>query len=91
VRENIDNSRFNKDEFASAMHVSSSLLYKKLKSLTDLSPTDFIKNIRLNYALKLLQTGKHTITEVSELCGFSSAKYFSTAFKNHFGKPPSKV
>lgn len=91
VNAHMDNPRFNKDEFASDMNVSQSLLYKKIKSLTDLSPTDFIKNIRLNHAVKLIQTGKYSITEVSEQCGFSSAKYFSAAFKKHFGKPPSKI
>lgn len=91
VYSHIDNSEFNKDTFASEMNVSSSLLYKKIKSLTDLSPTDFIKNIRLNHALKLIKSGKYSITEVSEKCGFSSIKYFSATFKNHFGKPPSKI
>lgn len=91
VHDNMDNPQFNKESFASEMNVSSSLLYKKIKSLTDLSPIDFIKSIRLNHALKLIQSGKYTVTEVSELCGFSSAKYFSAAFKAYYGKSPSKV
>jgi AraC-like DNA-binding protein len=64
VRENMANENFGKDEFASAMNVSSSLLYKKIKSLTDQSPVDFIKTIRLNYALELLQSHQYTVTEV---------------------------
>lgn len=91
VRTNIDNPEFDKEAFASAMNVSSSLLYKKLKSLTDQSPIDFIRGIRLNYAVELLQSDKYTVTEVSELCGFSSVKYFSQVFKTYFGKPPSKI
>lgn len=91
VNTNIDNPQFNKEIFASEMNVSTSLLYKKLKSLTDLPPSDFIKGIRMNQALKLLQSGKYAITEVSVLCGFSSVKYFSTTFRKHFGKPPSKL
>jgi len=91
VHANMDNAQFNKEAFASEMNVSSSLLYKKIKSLTDLSPIDFIRSIRLNHALKLLQSGKYTVTEVSELCGFSSVKYFSAAFKAYFGKSPSKL
>jgi DNA-binding response OmpR family regulator len=91
VHANMDNDQFNKEAFASEMNVSSSLLYKKIKALTDLSPIDFIKSIRLNHALKLIQSGKYTITEVSEMCGFSSVKYFSAAFKAHFGKSPSKL
>jgi len=91
VHANMDNAAFNKETFASEMNVSSSLLYKKIKSLTDLSPIDFIRSIRLNHALKLIQSGTYSITEVSELCGFSSVKYFSAAFKAYFGKSPSKL
>ena len=91
VRTHISNSGFGKDEFASAMNVSSSLLYKKIKALTGQSPVDFIKAFRLNYALELLQTRKHTVTEVSELCGFASIGYFSMVFRKHFGKSPSEI
>ncbi len=91
ARANISNTEFNKDEFATAMNVSSSLLYKKIKSLTDQSPTDFIKIIRLNHAVELLQSGKYTVTEVSELCGFASLTYFGVAFRKHFGKSPSDI
>jgi signal transduction histidine kinase/ligand-binding sensor domain-containing protein/AraC-like DNA-binding protein len=88
---NISNVAFDKDEFAAAMNVSSSLLYKKIKSFTDQSPTDFIKAVRLNHAVELLQSGKYPVTEVSELCGFASVAYFSTVFKKHFGKSPSEI
>ena len=91
ARANISNAEFGKEEFASAMNVSSSLLYKKIKSITDQSPTDFIKIIRLNHAVELLQSGKHTVTEVSELCGFASIGYFSTVFRKQFGKSPSEI
>ena len=88
---NISNIEFDKDEFASAMNVSSSLLYKKIKSFTDQSPTDFIKTIRLKHSLELLHSRKYTVTEVSEMCGFASVGYFSTVFRKHFGKSPSEI
>jgi signal transduction histidine kinase/ligand-binding sensor domain-containing protein/CheY-like chemotaxis protein/AraC-like DNA-binding protein len=91
VKANISNAAFDKEEFASAMNVSSSLLYKKIKSLTDQSPIDFIKTVRLNHAVELLHSGNYTVTEVSELCGFSSVGYFSTVFKKHFGKSPTEL
>ncbi len=91
VRENISNSDFSKNDFADKMNVSSSLLYKKVKALTNQSPTDFIKTIRLDYSLELLQTKEHTITEISEMCGFSSVGYFSTVFRKHFKKSPSQL
>ena len=91
VRENIENEKFDKNDFASAMNVSSSLLYKKIKTLTDQTPVDFIKTIRLTHAMGLLQEQKYSVMEVSELCGFSSMGYFSTVFKKHFGKSPSEI
>jgi signal transduction histidine kinase/DNA-binding response OmpR family regulator/ligand-binding sensor domain-containing protein len=91
AKANIANSEFNKDEFASAMNVSSSLLYKKIKSLTNLSPTDFIKVVRLEYSLELLRSRQYNVTEVSELCGFTSVGYFSTVFRKHFGKSPTEI
>jgi len=91
ARANISNSEFSKDEFASSVNMSSSLLYKKTKSLTGLSPTDFIKTVRLDHALNLIQSRKYTVTEVSELCGFASVGYFSTVFRKHFGKSPTEI
>ncbi|MBN2806417.1 MAG: response regulator [Prolixibacteraceae bacterium] len=91
VKTNIANPQFNKEEFASAMNVSSSLLYKKVKALTDQSPSDFIKSVRLDHALELLQSRQYNVTEVSELCGFSSIGYFSTVFKKHFGSSPTEI
>jgi signal transduction histidine kinase/DNA-binding response OmpR family regulator/ligand-binding sensor domain-containing protein len=91
VKKNMSNADFNKDDFASAVNVSSSLLYKKVKSLTGQSPTDFIRTIRLDHALDLLQTRQYSITEVSEMCGFSSVGYFSTVFRKQFGHSPSGI
>ena len=91
IHNNMQNLDFDKESFAMEMHVSGSLLYKKIKALTGQSPIDFIKSIRLNRALELLQSHKYTITEVSELCGYSSISYFSTVFKKYFGKSPTEV
>lgn len=89
--ENMSNCEFDKDHFASSMNVSPSLLYKKMKSLTGQSPNEFIKSIRLNRALDLLNSRKYSVTEVSEMCGFSSIGYFSTVFRKYFGKTPSEI
>jgi signal transduction histidine kinase/DNA-binding response OmpR family regulator/ligand-binding sensor domain-containing protein len=91
AKDNISNTEFDKEEFALAMNVSPSLLYKKVKSLTNQSPSEFIKTIRLNHAVELLQLRKYSVTEVSELCGFASLTYFGIAFRKHFGKSPSEI
>ncbi len=91
VKNNISNELFGKGEFASAMMISQSLLYKKLKAITDMSVVEFIRSIRLNHAMTLLTSGKYNVTEVSEMCGFSSSAYFSRVFKENFGKAPSEI
>ncbi|MGF7140699.1 hybrid sensor histidine kinase/response regulator transcription factor [Roseimarinus sediminis] len=91
AKENIANGAFNKEVFASQMNVSPSLLYKKVKALTNQSPSEFIRAVRMDAALELLQSGKYNVTEVSEMTGFSSIAYFSTVFKKHFGKSPTEV
>lgn len=91
VYKNMSNSEFGKNEFASEMNVSPSLLYQKLKALTEQSPLDFIRIIRFNHAMELLQSQRYSITEIGEMCGFSSPSYFSTAFKKHFGKSPAEI
>lgn len=91
VEKNLSNSEFNREMFASMMNVSTSLLYNKIKSLTGQSPIELITTIRMKHAAALLQSKKYTVTEVSEICGFSSANYFSSAFKKYFGKPPADL
>ncbi|MFW5758414.1 MAG: ATP-binding protein, partial [Bacteroidota bacterium] len=91
VKQNISNPRFGKEEFAFEMNVSPSLLFKKMKSLTGQSPTDFMKSVKLNYALELLQSGQYSVTDVSEKAGFSSVGYFSTVFKKFYRKSPTDV
>lgn len=91
VQGNISNPDFGKDQFAFEMNVSSSLLYKKSKALIDQSPTEFLKAVRMEHALRLIRERKNNITEISILCGFSSVGYFSTVFKSYYGKSPSEM
>ena len=72
------------------MHVSKSLLTRKLKGITGYSPRDFIENIRMKHAARLLCDGAHNISDVSYELGFSSPKYFTIRFKKIFGVTPSQ-
>lgn len=80
---------FNKDKFAQEMGVSTSLLFKKLKTTTGMSIVSFIRNVRMEEALNMIKCERYNISEISDRCGFSSIGYFSTVFKKHFGKSPS--
>jgi len=63
--------------------------YHKLKSLVDLSPSEYIRSIRLKKARTLLKNRNNNISEVAYSVGFSNPKYFSTSFKKYFGQSPS--
>jgi signal transduction histidine kinase/DNA-binding response OmpR family regulator/ligand-binding sensor domain-containing protein len=93
VYENIDNSEFDVPQFCQSMNTSKTLLYSKLKSLTGQSATEFVRNIRLKEAKKLLLNNSHqyTISEISYMVGFNDPLYFSRCFRKYFGVPPSEV
>lgn len=88
VRKNLSND-FNVDSLCAAFHMSRSSFYNKLKALTNQSPSDFVRQIRMHEAATLLKSKKHTIAEVSDILGYSDPKYFTDIFKKHFGMTPS--
>lgn len=55
----------------------------------DLSPKQYLLNLRMNHALELLVENELSIKEIAFACGFNDEKYFSKAFKNKYGYPPS--
>lgn len=90
VEDNMDNPSFNVDVLCNLLNMSRTSFYNKIKALTDQAPADYIRLIRLKHAAQLLKGQKHTITEISELTGFSDAKYFREVFKKHFNMSPSQ-
>lgn len=81
---------FDFEAFAVKMGASKSTLYRKLKSLTGLSPGEFIRNIRLKHAAKQLLCNTGNISEIAYSVGFNDSKYFSRSFKAEFGVTPSE-
>ena len=62
---------------------------EKLKELTNQSTRDFIRNMRLQAAAKLLAEKRHSVAEVAGLTGFANVTYFTSAFKDLYGVPPT--
>lgn len=91
IEEHLGDDSFDIDTFASAMCMSKSSLYRKVKAITGLSPVEFVRNIRLKRAYKMLLEGDKSITEVAYDCGFTTPRYFSTCFKTEFGISPTEV
>jgi len=77
------------DNLAGYCNVSRTVFYNKVKGLTGSSPIDFMRKVKLNNALQLLENG-YNVSEAAFKTGFSDVKYFSRLFKVQFGYPPSK-
>lgn len=74
-----------------AMQLSQMQLYRKLKALTGQTPSLFIRSVRLRKAMHLLKTTHLNVSEIAYEVGFSDPAYFSRAFKEEFGMPPSSL
>ena len=65
-------------------------LHRRMKELTGISVGEFIRNLRLQQAARLLEKGDTTVAQVTYAVGFSNPTHFSSAFKKHFGVTPSE-
>lgn len=90
VKKNMENPDFDIKIFTDEMQVSNSMLYRKLKALTNMSPNEFIRSVRMKAAFKLLHEKKGNISEVAYLVGFKDARYFSSCFKKEFDMTPGE-
>ncbi len=92
VKSNISDANFNVIRLADAGSLSERQLYRYLKQTTGFTPANFIKEIRLQKAFELARRNVYTTTaELSYAVGFQHPSYFSTVFKERFGKKPSDM
>ena len=91
IEENISDTNLGGKLICSELGTSSSTLYRRVKELTDLSPNEFIRTVRLKKAFQLLKQKRNNVSEVSDMVGFNDPYYFSRCFKKQFGYPPSNL
>ncbi|WP_298338694.1 two-component regulator propeller domain-containing protein [uncultured Algibacter sp.] len=90
VKDNISNQDFNIAQFSEELGVSRSILFTKIKAWTNSTPNEFIQEIRLNHAAKMLELNKLNISEIAYEVGFKRPKYFSQCFQKKYGITPSE-
>jgi AraC-like DNA-binding protein len=90
INKNIGDSDFNVEMLCQEISVSRTQLHRKMKELTGLSTAEFIRNIRLEQAARLLKERHANISQVAYTLGFVNTAHFSKVFKQHFGVPPSE-
>lgn len=91
IEKNMSNADYSVEELASDVAMHRMSLYRKLRSITGFTPSEFIRSMRLKRAARILsQDPSISVTEVSELVGFNTPKYFSHYFNEAFGCMPSQ-
>ncbi len=88
INQHLSDESFNVEAMASALFMSRSSLLRKIKTLFDMPPLDFIRLIRLKKAADLIQDGRYRMGEISLKVGFSNHSYFSKLFCRQFGMTP---
>ena len=90
MEKNMDNGDLVVDDFVRELAVSRSVFFKKLKTLTGLAPIEFIKEMRINRAVQLIETGEYSMTQISYMVGINDPRYFSKCFKQKMGMTPTE-
>jgi TolB-like protein/AraC-like DNA-binding protein/Tfp pilus assembly protein PilF len=91
IVENLSNEKFGVSELAGAMSMSRSSLLRKIQKHTNLSASQFIRQVRLRKAMTLLKQTALSVSEISYQVGFGSTSYFIKCFREHFGYPPGEA
>lgn len=89
IEAELGNPAFTTDALANAVHMSRRQLLRKIRALTDESPSSLIRHMRLERAAQMLRQSHHSVKEVAHLTGFKSDSYFAKAFRQQYGMAPS--
>lgn len=82
IIENMENEGLNVDLISQELGISRASLYNRLKALTGMGANEYVNKLRIEKAMELLRQTELNMTEIAEHTGFSTSRYFSTAFKN---------
>ena len=90
IEKHISDQDFGVDIFGREIGLSHSQLHRKVRALTNHSPVEFIRTMRLKRAVSLLEQGYGNVAEIAYEVGFNNPSYFSECFRKQFGKSPSE-
>ncbi len=90
VNDHLSDSDFNVEMLTNEVGISRAQLHRKMKEITGLPVSEFIRNLRLEQAARLLKEQKVNVTQVAYTVGFSNLAHFSTVFRKQFGVSPTE-
>jgi len=91
VLANLSNEKFGVEDLAEEAGMSRANLYRRLRSIRHQDISHFIREIRLQQAMELLQQNQYTASEIAFKVGFGSPAYFNKCFHDYYGFPPGEV
>lgn len=89
ITDNMSSEKVDIDYLAESLYMSPSTLYRKMKALTGMSTSEYVRKIRMRRAAEMLSSGHYNVSQVAFMVGFGSAVYFRQCFKEEFGVTPS--
>ncbi|MCG8700962.1 MAG: ATP-binding protein [Bacteroidales bacterium] len=90
IEQEMDNSELNVSRLGELLGLSNTNLYRKIKALTGLTATEYIRNVRLKKAAQLLKNKELNVTDVMYMVGFNHRSYFTRSFKEMHGVSPKE-
>ena len=90
VEEHMGDAAFRVDALAAELGLSRRQLQRKLRDTSNISPSEFIRDMRLERAAQLLESDVGTVSEIAYKVGFSKPSHFSELFRKKFGKSPTE-
>ena len=90
ITKHLDNEQLGIPFICDKIGISRASLYNKLKALTDMGANDYITQIRMERAIWLILHTELSVNDIADKTGFSTARYFSTVFKQHTGCSPTQ-
>lgn len=90
IEKNIEDEDLSAPKICDEMGISKMSFYRKTKKVLNLTPSDFIKNIKLNRAGSLLKTTNFTVQEIIYRCGFNNRSYFYREFLKSYNMTPKE-
>lgn len=88
IHQHLNESELNVDSLAQMLNMSRATLYRKLRNISELTPNEFIRLVRLKKAAELLKQREYRVNEIAFIVGFNSVSYFAKCFFKQFGVLP---
>jgi len=90
IDEKLNNPELSVEELSKHVGMSRGSLYHKLLEITGLTPIEYIRSVKLERAIELLEKSDYNVAQIAYMTGFGTPSYFSRLFKSQFNILPSE-